>query len=235
MASLPFELKGKRVFVAGHRGMVGSAIVRRLARENVEVLTAPRGELDLLDQAARLRVAGDLDRALDVAQLLRDPQLLFRDLVSGGISALVTICYAMSFAAMIFAGDLAPRLDDGVRMALLSAGVTVILVALTSPFYFAMAGPDSRSAAVQKSLGVALFARLRLVMTHEYEQQMDLHELDPCDVDELFVQQGHNVFIGAFAALASYALSARVLNDIKSSGVTKFGFVGNDKYRNFGK
>ncbi|MFO1337274.1 MAG: MFS transporter [Burkholderiaceae bacterium] len=53
---------------------------------------------------------------------------------------------------------------------------------------------------------VALFARLRLVMTHEYERQMDLHELDPCDVDELFVQQGHNVFIGAFAALASYAL-----------------------------
>ncbi|GAA0759709.1 biopolymer transport protein ExbD [Erythromicrobium ramosum] len=35
--------------------------------------------------------------------------------------------------------------------------------------------------------------------------------------------------------LASYALSARVLNDIKGSGVTKFGFVGNDKYRNFGK
>ena len=52
MASLPFELKGKRVFVAGHRGMVGSAIVRRLGREDVEVLTAPRSELDLLDQGA---------------------------------------------------------------------------------------------------------------------------------------------------------------------------------------
>ncbi|MGD9838166.1 MAG: GDP-L-fucose synthase family protein [Afipia sp.] len=52
MASLPFELKGKRVFVAGHRGMVGSAIARRLARENVDILTAPRSELDLLDQAA---------------------------------------------------------------------------------------------------------------------------------------------------------------------------------------
>ncbi len=36
-------------------------------------------------------------------------------------------------------------------------------------------------------------------------------------------------------ALASYSLSARVLQDIKSSGVTKFGFVGNDKYREFGK
>jgi biopolymer transport protein ExbD len=36
-------------------------------------------------------------------------------------------------------------------------------------------------------------------------------------------------------ALASYSLSARVLQIIKSSGVTKFGFVGNDKYRDFGK
>lgn len=36
-------------------------------------------------------------------------------------------------------------------------------------------------------------------------------------------------------ALASYELSARVLHDIKSSGVTKFGFVGNEKYREFGK
>ncbi|WP_235835119.1 MFS transporter [Piscinibacter terrae] len=53
---------------------------------------------------------------------------------------------------------------------------------------------------------VALFARLRLVVTHEYEKQMDEHELDPCNVGELFSQQGSNVFIGAFAALASYAL-----------------------------
>ena len=53
---------------------------------------------------------------------------------------------------------------------------------------------------------VALFARLRLVVTHEYERQLEQHELDPCDVGELFAQQGHNVFIGAFAALASYAL-----------------------------
>src|SRR6266851_6460634 len=52
MASTPFELKGKTVFVAGHRGMVGSALVRRLAQEDVELLTAPRGELDLRDQAA---------------------------------------------------------------------------------------------------------------------------------------------------------------------------------------
>jgi GDP-L-fucose synthase len=52
MARLPFELKGKTVFVAGHRGMVGAALMRRLAQEGVELLTADRGELDLRDQAA---------------------------------------------------------------------------------------------------------------------------------------------------------------------------------------
>ena len=36
-------------------------------------------------------------------------------------------------------------------------------------------------------------------------------------------------------ANASYDLSAKVLNIIKASGVTKFGFVGNEKYRVFGK
>jgi GDP-L-fucose synthase len=52
MARTPFELKGKTVFVAGHRGMVGAALVRRLAREDVKLLTVGRGELDLRDQAA---------------------------------------------------------------------------------------------------------------------------------------------------------------------------------------
>ena len=47
-----FALAGRRVFVAGHRGMVGSAIVRRLARENCEVITVGRDQLDLIDQRA---------------------------------------------------------------------------------------------------------------------------------------------------------------------------------------
>src|SRR6195256_1762771 len=52
MASTPFELKGKTVFVAGHRGMVGAALARRLAQEDVELLTVGRREVDLRDQAA---------------------------------------------------------------------------------------------------------------------------------------------------------------------------------------
>lgn len=47
-----FELKGKRIFVAGHRGMVGSALLRRLASEPCTVLTVTRAEADLRRQAA---------------------------------------------------------------------------------------------------------------------------------------------------------------------------------------
>ncbi len=52
MTGKTFNLDGKRVWVAGHRGMVGGAIVRRLQSENCSILTATRDELDLLDQAA---------------------------------------------------------------------------------------------------------------------------------------------------------------------------------------
>ncbi len=45
-----FALEGRSVWVAGHRGMVGSAIVRRLEREGCRVLTADRAEVDLTRQ-----------------------------------------------------------------------------------------------------------------------------------------------------------------------------------------
>ena len=48
MNRAPYSLAGKRVFVAGHRGMVGSAIVRRLASEGCgDILTVGRDRLDL--------------------------------------------------------------------------------------------------------------------------------------------------------------------------------------------
>lgn len=47
-----YSLAGKRIWVPGHRGMVGSAIVRRLERENpAAILTAGRKDLDLIRQA----------------------------------------------------------------------------------------------------------------------------------------------------------------------------------------
>jgi GDP-L-fucose synthase len=52
VAPLLFPLAGRRVFVAGHRGMVGSALTRRLGESGCEVLTAGRGEVDLRRQTA---------------------------------------------------------------------------------------------------------------------------------------------------------------------------------------
>jgi len=53
---------------------------------------------------------------------------------------------------------------------------------------------------------VALFARLRLVVTEEYTQLLEEGQLEPIGIIEMFRAQGYNLFIGAFAALASYAL-----------------------------
>jgi GDP-L-fucose synthase len=47
-----FPLAGKRIWVAGHRGMVGSALIRRLQREPCEIVTVTRSELDLRRQSA---------------------------------------------------------------------------------------------------------------------------------------------------------------------------------------
>lgn len=47
-----FQLGGRRIFVAGHRGMVGSALVRRLIHEKCQILTVSRDEVDLRDQRA---------------------------------------------------------------------------------------------------------------------------------------------------------------------------------------
>jgi GDP-L-fucose synthase len=47
-----YNLRGKKIFVAGHRGLVGGAIMRRLADEACTIVTATRAEVDLRNQAA---------------------------------------------------------------------------------------------------------------------------------------------------------------------------------------
>src|SRR5215472_16978093 len=61
LPKLPFNLAGKRVYVAGHKGMVGAALVRRLGSEACELLTVDRTALDLTRQA-------DTDRWIDRAK-----------------------------------------------------------------------------------------------------------------------------------------------------------------------
>ena len=77
MAEALYPLRGKRVWVAGHRGMVGAALVRRLEREGCSVLTTSRGETDLTKQT-------DVDRYVASAK----PQAIFMAAAKvGGILA----------------------------------------------------------------------------------------------------------------------------------------------------
>ena len=46
---IPYEMSGRRMWVAGEYGMVGSAIMRRLAAEDCEILHLPRGAIDFRD------------------------------------------------------------------------------------------------------------------------------------------------------------------------------------------
>jgi GDP-L-fucose synthase len=69
-----FDLRGKRVYVAGHNGLVGSAIVRRLSSEGCEILTADRRALDLTRQV-------DTERWLE--ELKPDVVFLAAGLVGG--------------------------------------------------------------------------------------------------------------------------------------------------------
>ncbi|WP_210357294.1 MFS transporter [Sphingomonas beigongshangi] len=53
---------------------------------------------------------------------------------------------------------------------------------------------------------VALFARLRLISTPEFEELFDSRELQPSPVGQMFREEGRTVILGAFAPLASFAL-----------------------------
>jgi len=74
---LHYDLSGKRVWVAGHRGMVGGAVVRRLAAEPCEVITAGRDVVDLTDQRA----------VMDWMQKARPDAIVMAAAKVGGIKA----------------------------------------------------------------------------------------------------------------------------------------------------
>jgi GDP-L-fucose synthase len=92
-----YRLAGKRVFIAGHRGMVGSAILRRLDGEDCILLTADRERLDLRDAqavrswmaehrpqaifAAAARVGGILANSEAPADFLRDNLLIAANVI----------------------------------------------------------------------------------------------------------------------------------------------------------
>jgi GDP-L-fucose synthase len=47
----PFRIEGRQIWIAGHRGVVRSALMRRLGREDCELVTVDRDQVDLRRQA----------------------------------------------------------------------------------------------------------------------------------------------------------------------------------------
>ena len=92
-----FQLAGRRVWVAGHRGMVGSALMRRLPREDCALLTVTRDECDLRRQAeverwladarpevvvvAAAKVGGILANAASPAEFLYDNLMIAANVI----------------------------------------------------------------------------------------------------------------------------------------------------------
>ncbi|WP_020184887.1 GDP-L-fucose synthase [Methylopila sp. 73B] len=117
-----FELPGKRIFVAGHRGMVGSALMRRLAREDCELLTVDRAELDLRRQTdverwmARCRPDGVIVAAARVGGIAanaREPyEFLYDNLMIG--ANLIAASAAADVEKLLFLGSscIYPRLAE---------------------------------------------------------------------------------------------------------------------------
>ena len=102
-AQAKYDLTGKRVWIAGHRGMVGSALVRRLEREDCELLTVSRDQLDLRDPSAvrnwlsaekpdavflaAARVGGIMDNATLPADFLRDNLMIAGSVIPAAADA----------------------------------------------------------------------------------------------------------------------------------------------------
>lgn len=83
-----------------------------------------------------------------------------KNIVAGALSALVTLAYSVSYAALIFPGKLTTYLGYGVTCALVSAAIIGAWVAFWSPLPFSIAGPDSNSSAFLAIIVAGLVATM---------------------------------------------------------------------------
>jgi sulfate permease, SulP family len=85
---------------------------------------------------------------------------LGRDAMAGAISAVVQIAYCISFAALIFTGDLAGGFSLGLAGLIMGTVVTCVVIAVTSTFSPVIGGPDSPAVAVMSVLAASIATAL---------------------------------------------------------------------------
>jgi GDP-L-fucose synthase len=213
-----FDLAGKRVWVAGHRGMAGAAIVRRLGRENCEIVTADRSELDLLRQD---------DVHAWMAQKKVDAVFLAAATV-GGILANATRPAEFLYENLV--------IETNVIHAARSAGVTKLLFLGSSCIYPRMAEQPMREEALltgaleptNEWYAIAKIAGIKLCAAFRRQYGCDFVSVMPTNLfgpgDRYDAQNGHVV-----AALIMKIHAARMSNsatvELWGSGTPKREFL----------
>jgi SulP family sulfate permease len=86
------------------------------------------------------------------------------DVLGGSAASVLTVTFGLSYSLLIFAGPLAPYLSYGVATTFISSAVLATVIALGSSFPFAVAGPESSTAAMTGILASSLVERM---MAHD--------------------------------------------------------------------
>jgi SulP family sulfate permease len=87
------------------------------------------------------------------------------DVVGGGAASVLTVTFGLSYSLLIFAGPLAPYLSYGVAATFIASAILAFVIALGSSLPFAVAGPESSTAAVTAILASSLVERMALAGT----------------------------------------------------------------------
>ncbi|MEM6517771.1 MAG: SulP family inorganic anion transporter [Cyanobacteria bacterium P01_C01_bin.70] len=95
------------------------------------------------------------------------PQVLIPNITAGLITGLLTLTYSVSYAALIFSGDLSSYLDIGIGSALIGTVFLGIVVALGSSLPFTIAGPDGNAAAILALIATTVAAQMSVTASSE--------------------------------------------------------------------
>ena len=105
----------------------------------------------MTDPAITLRPAPRLEPALKRA---------LSDIIGGTAASVLTVTFGLSYALLIFAGPLSPYLSYGITATFVSSAVLAVVIALGSSLPFAVAAPDSSTAAVTGILAASVVERI---------------------------------------------------------------------------
>jgi GDP-L-fucose synthase len=167
-----FDISGKRIWVAGHRGMVGAAIVRRLATAGCEILTVGREEVDLTRQA-------DVERWLDRA---RPDAIVMAAARVGGIHANSTLPADFLFINLMIGANVVNAAHRAGVKRLVNLGSSCMYpVGAPQPIAEASIG-DGRPEPTNEAYAVAKLATASLAATYRKQYGDDYITVIPTNL-----------------------------------------------------